>query len=293
MSNVISDFSLAASQIISGADSFVARVGENPGATGFVWDTDGHIVSASHSVRDENQAQIYLPEIGTMDATIIGRDSRFDIVLLKIDAVTKPAEMAEEEEISVGQIVFPLGRPGETIRATMGFLSVKGKAWTTPFGGDIAFYLETDGSLPRGFSGGPLLSPDGKIIGINSSIPRGRGMTVPAVTMRSSVKSLLEGGDIKRGYLGVNTISVPLPADVAEKLSKKSGLLVTEVEQDSPANRAGILQGDTIVSVGKEGVSRIRDLMRVLNTVTPLEGIPVEIVRAGSIEIINCMPDAR
>ena len=137
------------------------------GATGIVWSNEGHILTTSHSVENEGQIQINLPEGRSVTAEFVGRDPSTDLALLKTEATgLTPLAPAPLDGVKVGHLVLALGHPGRTTRATLGIVSALGDEWRTHAGGRIHRYLETDADLPPGFSGGPLVDAQGRFLGL-------------------------------------------------------------------------------------------------------------------------------
>ena len=139
-----------------------------------------------------------------------------------------------------------------------------------------------------GFSGGPLVNADGNFIGINSSALRGGGpLTIPVATARRVADALLQHGRVRRGYLGVGAQPTRLPEAVAAQLGQRSGLLLISVEQDSPADKAGLFLGDVIVSLGGQPVHRIGELLALLSGDRVGQDVEVKILRGGQLQTVS------
>lgn len=184
--------------------------------------------------------------------------------------------------MSVGHLTLALGRPGRTVQATFGIISALGAQWRTPMGGQIDNYLQTDVVMYPGFSGGPLVGADGRLLGLNTSgLGQGVSLAIPTATIARVVESLQSHGRIRRGYLGVSTQRVRLPDELAGALGQKAGLLIISVEPGSPAAEAGMSLGDTIVTLGGKPVVRHEDLLAGLSGDVVGQKEVIQIVRGG------------
>jgi S1-C subfamily serine protease len=155
-------------------------------------------------------------------------------------------------------------------------------------GGQIDRYLQTDVVMYPGFSGGPLVSSGGVVVGLNSSgLARGVSLAVPVATLESTAETLLAHGRMRRGYLGVSTQSARLPAALAEQVNQETGLLIVNVEPDSPADKGGLVLGDTIVALDGTAVRHHDDLLALLAGDRVDQKVPVSIVRGGELQTMN------
>ena len=254
-------------------------------ATGIVWSDDGLIVTAHHVVQRDEEITVGLPDGSSVAATLVGRDPTTDIALLRVESAGLPAaDWVDASDLKVGNLVLALGRPGRTVQATLGVVSALGDAWRTGAGGAIDRYLQTDVVMYPGFSGGPLVDVTGRVAGLNSSaLARGVSVALPAATVRRVVETLLAHGKVRRGYLGVSTQRVRLPANLVEELGQETGLLIGAVVPDSPAESSGLFLGDTIVAVAGEPVRHHDDLLAKLSGDRVGQAVPLRIVRGGQV----------
>jgi S1-C subfamily serine protease len=264
-------------------------------ASGIVWSADGLIVTAHHVVRREDNIPVGLPDGQTVPATLVGRDPTTDLALLRAEATgLTPAAWAASDELRVGHLVLALGRPGRSVQATLGIVSALGDAWRTAAGGQVDRYLQTDVVMYPGFSGGPLVDPAGKVLGLNTSaLLHGVSLTVPAPTVQRVVEMLQAHGRVRRGFLGVGTQPVRLPEEVARQLGQETGLLLASVDPGSPAGKAGLLLGDTIVSLGNEQVRHLDDLSALLSADRVGAEVPVRILRGGQLQELRVVVGER
>ena len=288
MADVLRNLSDALAATVATAGAGVVRVearGRIP-ASGILWSPDGVIVTAHHVVEREENIGVGLPDGQTVAAALVGRDPTTDLAVLRADAKgLTPAAVAEPDSLRVGHLALALGRPGQTVQATLGIVSALGEEWRTPAGGQVDAYLQTDLVMYPGFSGGPLVDVSGRVLGLNTSaLLRGISLTLPTPTLRRVVEALLTHGRVRRGYLGVGAQGVRLPAALEQQLGQETGLLLISVEPDGPAGQAGLLLGDTIIALDSQPVRHMDDLLALLGGERVGVSTPVRIVRGGVVQ---------
>jgi S1-C subfamily serine protease len=250
------------------------------GASGIVWSADGVIVTAHHIVENDERIQIGLPNGEKVKGTLVGRDPSTDLAVIRVEAtgLTAP-EWAEGGDVRVGHLALALGRPGDDVQATLGVVSALLKQER-----ENKFFAQTDVVMYPGFSGGPLVSVTGQVIGLNSStLMRGISVAVQTATVRGVVDNLLKHGKIRRGYLGVGVQPARLPAALAEQVGQKTGALIVSVEADSPAEKGGLFLGDTIVALGGLAVEDMDGLLGALGSTGIGASTSIKIVRGGQV----------
>lgn len=255
-------------------------------ASGVVWSADGLIVTAHHVIERDENIKIGLPNGETTTAVLVGRDPTTDVAVLRAEASgLTPAKWLEVSSVKVGHLVLALGRPDADVQATLGVISALDKEWRTHAGGRIDSYVQTDVVMYPGFSGGPLVSVGGAMIGLNSSaLARGVSITLPVATIRRVADTLATHGRIKRGFLGVSAQPVRLPESVAEAAAQETGLLLVAVEPGSPADQGGLLLGDVIIALDGQAVRQMDDLMASLSGDRVGMAVPVRLVRGGQVQ---------
>jgi S1-C subfamily serine protease len=253
-------------------------------ATGLVYDDD--LVVTAHHVVKQDTVVVGLAEGQAVKASLVGRDPTTDLAVLRLDeAKLTPAVSANAGELKVGHLVLAVGRPGQQVQATIGIVSALDGSWRTAAGGQIDRYVQTDVLMYPGFSGGPLVNENGQVLGLNSSaLRRGVSLAIPMTTIEATVTTLLTHGRIRRGYLGINTQPVRLPANVQAEINQKTGLLLIAVESDSPAEKGGLLLGDTIVGLAGGQVRHHDDLMALLRPDLVKTAVPLTIIRGGQVQ---------
>lgn len=290
MTDVLQQVSEALEATVEAANSGVVRVEARRRlpATGIVWSPDGVIVTAHHVVEQEDTIRVGLLDGQTVSATLVGRDPSTDLAVLRaqVSGLTPPAWVAPDlQSLRVGHLVLALGRPGQTIQAALGIVSVLEASWRTPVGGVLDRYLQTDVVMYPGFSGGPLVDVGGRVVGLNTSaLLRGISLTVPVPTVRRVVEMLLAYGRVRRGYLGVSTQPVRLPTALAQQLGQETGLLLIAVEPDSPAEQGGLLLGDTLVALDGTPVRQHDDLLAFLSLEHIGATVLIQIIRGGQVQ---------
>ncbi|HXV44226.1 MAG TPA: trypsin-like peptidase domain-containing protein [Anaerolineae bacterium] len=296
MTETLQNLSNAMAQTVAAASSSIVRVEARRrlAASGIIWSADGLIVTAHHTVQQDDKIQVGLPDGQTVSATLVGRDPTTDLAVLRADAKNLTPLAPAAESMQVGHLVLALGRPGQTVQATLGIVSALGESWRTSVGGLIDHYVQTDVVMYPGFSGGPLINAAGQLLGLNTSaLVRGVSLTVPAVTLTRVAEMLVKHGKVRRGYLGVNTQPVRLPAALEQQLGQETGLLLVAVEPGSPAEQGGLLLGDTIVALEGSAVQQHDDLLALLSADRVGQTVTLKIVRGGQVQDLNVVVGER
>jgi S1-C subfamily serine protease len=269
----------------AGASTVLVDARRRIPASGIAWSADGVIVTANHVVERDDEIFVGMPDDARVKARLAGRDPGSDIAVLRAEGGFTPAERASEGSVRVGHFALALGRPSAGgIMASLGVVSAMGGQWRTMRGGQVGAYVRSDATLYPGFSGGPLVDLSGRVIGLNSSAAwRASGLTIPLWAAAPIVEQLLQGGRVKRGYLGVGSQPARLPSALAARLDgQESGLLIVGVEAGSPADQAGLLLGDILVRAGGTRVEDTDDLHALLGPESVGKPMPVTVLRGGT-----------
>ncbi len=287
MGERLKQFSQALVETVKEAGASVVRVeGRDrlPG-TGLVWSGDGLILTADHLL-ERDAVRVGLPDGAVVAAQVVGRDPGVDLAVLRTPANgLQPAAWAEAEALQVGGLVLALGRPSDQVMATLGVVSALDGGWRTPLGGFIDRYLQTDVVMFPGFSGGPLVDADGRIAGLNSSaLTPGLSLAVPAATARQTVETLLAHGRVRRGYLGIGAQAVQLPEALRNATGQTAGLLLLNVEPGGPAERGGLLLGDTLVTLNGQPMPSLEKLLAVLGGELVGRKVAARVIRGGRLK---------
>jgi len=281
----LKDLSNDIAALVEKASKSVVRVDARRGraGTGIVWDT-GLVLTANHVVEQEDDIQVVADD-KSAKATLVGRDPATDLALLKVEGLSAPAmPRGKVDELRPGQIVLAIGRPG-SLKATFGTISAVSSSWRGWRGSEIEHLIQTNAPLYPGFSGGPLVDVDGRAIGMNSWVfGRGDGRAIAMDVAERVIASLKADGRIRRPYLGIGTQEVALPEPVKAKAKQDSGLLIVAVEPQSPADKAGLMQGDTLVALNGTTTSSLEDLYTGLRKAKVGATQTVRVVRAGELK---------
>jgi S1-C subfamily serine protease len=234
--------------------------------------------------RDED-IQVVLPDGSQLAASVAGRDPGSDLALLRLNsAAAAPAEAASRSA-QVGQLVLALGRPSTGgIQASLGVVSAIGGPLRSGRGGLLEQHMRTDAIPYPGFSGGPLVDAAGQVVGINTSgLGHGVSLSIPVSLAWNLAGTLAEHGHVRRGFLGVRSQPVAIPAAQQSALGREqaSGLLLVGVESGSPADKGGLLVGDIIVAIAGQSVTDPDELVASLSGSVVGAPTALELLRGG------------
>ncbi|ASM74838.1 MULTISPECIES: Do family serine endopeptidase [Roseobacteraceae] len=256
--------------------------------SGFIISEDGKIVTNNHVVEGAETVKVKLADGRSFDATVIGSDPMTDVAVLQLDTDEKMAfvNFGDSDAMRAGDEVVAVGNPfglGGTV--TTGIVSALSRNINS---GPYDNYIQTDAAINRGNSGGPLFNNEGKVIGMNTAIfspdggSVGIGFAVPSDLVQSIVADLSDDGMITRGWLGVQI--KPMPAEIAQVLGfdQPKGAMIQAVSKDSPAAKAGLTQGDIILSFNETEIVDTRDLTRAVASTNPDTVVPVKILHQGA-----------
>ncbi len=257
--------------------------------SGFIFTSDGYIVTNNHVVESARQVIVRLPDRQEFDAEVIGADPRSDLAVLKIDAKGLPTlALASENDIKVGQWVLAIGSPFSLdFSVTAGIVSALGRSLPTETGDNYVPFIQTDVAINPGNSGGPLFNLDGEVIGVNSQIftrsggSIGLSFAIPVSVVRNVVSQIQENGVVERGWLGVSIQDVDRNLAESFGLDRPRGALIAQVGRDSPAERAGLQSGDVIVAFDDEPIETSADLPHIVGLIAPGSRVEALLIREG------------
>src|SRR5262245_37339971 len=252
--------------------------------SGVIVDAQGYILTNNHVVENAGEVEVRLSDDRKFKATIVGRDPKTDLAVLKVDTAGTAlpvAELGDSDKLRVGQWAIAIGNPfGLDRTVTAGIISATGRTHV-----GVATYeafIQTDASINPGNSGGPLLNLEGRVVGINTAIVssgQGIGFSIPINMAREIMTQLMAKGRVVRGWLGI--VIQELTPELAEGFGVKpdSGALVADVMKDSPAEAAGIKGGDIIVEFDGTPIKDVTDLQRRVASVEPGRTTPLAVIR--------------
>ncbi len=252
--------------------------------SGFIIDREGYIVTNNHVIENADQIKVRLADEKEFDAELVGRDPKTDLALIKIEASENlyPLEMGDSDLLEVGRWVVAVGSPfGLEQTVTAGIVSAKGR---TIGAGPYDDFIQTDASINPGNSGGPLVNMTGEVVGINTAIiPNGQGIgfAIPVNLAKGIIHQLKNGGSVTRGWLGIGIQD--LTSELAEyyNVKGKDGVLVSQVYDGDPADRAGIKVEDIIIEINGKPVSSSRELSSIVANTPVGTRVKIKLLRQG------------
>lgn len=275
--------------------SFTAEVQGN--GSGFIFTRDGYILTNSHVVHDATKIEVALSDGRRFPAQMIGDDPDTDLAVIRIHAPDLvAARLGDSQSLRAGQLAIAIGNPyGFQCTVTTGVVSALGRSLRSRSGRLIDNIIQTDAALNPGNSGGPLVTSHGEVIGINTAVimsAQGICFAVPINTAKMIVGPLIKDGKFRRGYIGVGGQNVTLPRRLVlfHELSVESGVLVISIENNSPAQRAGLLEGDVLVGMNGQPIASIDDLHKVLTDNQVAVRSPLTIIRRTEKLVLDIVP---
>ena len=252
--------------------------------SGFIIDPKGYIITNNHVIENAEKIMVILYDDSSFEAKVIGKDPKTDVALLKINpkkVKLTAVKFGNSDNLRVGDWVMAIGNPfGFGGSVTAGIVSARGRN----IGGSYDDYIQTDASINRGNSGGPLFDMNGNVIGINTAIlgrngSIGIGFSIPSNSAKIVIDQLIEFGETKRGWLGVRIQDVTKEIAEVEKLDKPRGALVASVAENSPSAKAGVKAGDIILEFNGEKINQMKELPMIVARTAVGKKVEVKIWR--------------
>ena len=294
-------------------DPFGGEQQQRGQGSGFVIDSDGHIVTNDHVVEGAETVSVRFWNGDTYDASVVGTDASTDLAVIKVDApdsVLHPLTVGDSRELQVGNTVFALGSPlGLEDSFTSGIVSALHRQIEARNGFSINDSIQTDAPINHGNSGGPLLNSSGEVVGVNAQIAGntganiGIGFAIPSSTVKKIAAQLIDSGEVEHAYLGVSVQDVP--ASVAEELGLVEGVQIAsfpETETRTPAQKAELhaatgqktidgepysTGGDVITAIDGEKVTSSEELQRAIDAKQPGDTIEITYWRNGDSHTVD------
>jgi len=292
------------------ADPFGGQEQQQAQGSGFVYDSDGHIVTNDHVVDDATSVSVRFWNGDTYKANVVGVDPSTDLAVIKVDApesVLHPLTLADSGSVQVGAAAIAIGSPfGLEETVTSGIVSALHRSMRAPNGFTINDSIQTDAAINHGNSGGPLLSSSGQVIGVNAQIAGatganvGVGFAIPSNTVRKIASGLIDNGKVEHAYLGVSVQTIPEAA--ADQLKLVAGAELNEVRAGTPAKKAGlqastgeqtvdgtpyVTGGDVITAIDGQTIETAEQLQRAIDSHKPGDTVELTYWRNGDSHTVD------
>ena len=268
--------------------------------SGFIVTPDGFALTNSHVVHGASELKVMLTDGRRRSAQLVGDDPDTDIAVVRIDAADLvPVDLGDSEALRPGQVAIAIGCPlGFQCTVTTGVISALGRSLRAQNGRLMDAIIQTDAALNPGNSGGPLVNSRGQVIGVNTAVilpAQGLAFAVPVNTARDVAAQLINHGRIRRSFVGFGGQTVPLVRQVVRyyQLAQESGVLVIAVEPDSPAQAAGLAEGDIIIRVDSHPAASIEAIQRVLTQSTIGAPMLLTVLRGTELVTLTAVPAER
>jgi S1-C subfamily serine protease len=268
--------------------------------SGFIFSSDGMVFTNCHVVDGADKIMVSLLNENEIEGFLIGKDPDTDLAIIKIYTEGySVAKLGNAEELKIGQFVIAIGNPyGYQHTVTTGVVSATGRTLRTQSGRLVDNVIQSDAALNPGNSGGPMINTDGEVIGVNTAIiqgAQGLSFSVDINTAKEIARQLIQSGKIFKAYIGVMLQEVELNSKVREhyNLTNRKGLFITKIEENSPASRSQLLEGDIIISFNHKTVNSSHDLFRELSKQSILDMIDVTVIRHANLLELSITPVAK
>ena len=284
-------------KLIRGSNSLKSGREVRGSGSGFIFTPDGFIHTNSHVIRNSVRIDVSLSDRRRLVANVVGDDPFTDLAVIKVEAPDLPqVDFGDSKSLKVGQMVVAIGNPyGFQCTITAGVVSALGRALRTDSGRLINDIIQTDAALNPGNSGGPLVTPNGQVIGVNTAIiypAQGICFAIPSHTARAVAQGLIRDGRIRRAYMGVSGYDITPDSHLVKSwnLPVDKGVLVVHVEERGPAELAGLQKGDVIVSADSQAITSVDDLHRCLAEESIGALMKLEVKRQSEKVVLDVVP---
>ncbi len=266
--------------------------------SGFIFTPDGFILTNSHVVHRSTQLDVTLADGREFKAELIGDDPATDLAVIRISGESlAPVKLGDSQHVRVGQVAIAIGNPyGFQTTVTAGVVSALGRSLRTDSGRLVDNIIQTDAALNPGNSGGPLINSRGEVIGVNTAMilpAQGLCFAIAVNTAKFVAGQLMQHGRVRRSVIGVGGQDTPLRRQLVRYhgLPSESGILVVSIEPHSPAQRAGLIEGDVIVGFGDQTIGSIDALHRLLTHERVGQRAPLTILRRNDKLTLTIVPE--
>ena len=265
--------------------------------SGFIFSSDGLIFTNSHVVEGAEKIMVSLLNENEIEATLVGKDPDTDIAVLKIYAQGySVAQLGDASQLQIGQFVIAIGNPfGYQHTVTTGVVSALGRTLQTQSGRLVDHVIQSDAALNPGNSGGPMITTDGEVIGVNTAVlqgAQGLSFSVDINTAKEIARQLIRDGKVFKAYLGLQLQDVPVNEKIRQhySLPNKKGIFITRIEEGSPASRSQLMEGDIIISFNDKPVSSSHELFKQLVDKHIVTMVNISVIRHTELLNITIAP---
>jgi S1-C subfamily serine protease len=254
--------------------------------SGFIFSSDGFIFTNCHVVDGAEKIMVSLLNENEIEAVLVGKDADTDIAILKIfsDGYSV-AKLGDTDQLHIGQFVIAIGNPyGYQHTVTTGVVSALGRTLQTQSGRLVDNVIQSDAALNPGNSGGPMITTDGEVIGVNTAViqgAQGLSFSVDINTAKEIARQLIKDGKVFKAYVGIMLQEVTINPKIRQhyNLPNKKGLFVTKIEENSPASRSQLQEGDIIISFNGKQINNSQELFKELTSKEILSIVDISIIR--------------
>jgi S1-C subfamily serine protease len=290
--------STVAAKVLPSVASLAVRTERGVGAgSGVAFTTDGFLLTSAHVVAGARGGEAEFPDGTDSRFDVVGADPLADLAVLRVrDGGPPPATLGDADTLRIGQLVVAVGNPmGLAGSVTAGVVSALGRSLPVRDGRRtrlIDDVIQTDAALNPGNSGGALADSSGRVVGVNTAVAGiGLGLAVPINSItRTIIAELISTGRVRRAWLGVAGLPVPLPANLVSKFGQRRGLRLVEVVRGSPAGVAGLFVGDVLISAGGKAVQGVQDIQRLMLGSAIGARLPITVLRQGALVDVVAIP---
>jgi S1-C subfamily serine protease len=288
METVLSSFSKELSNLVQRISPSVVAVHARRHfpSSGVHWGQD-LAVTADHTIAREEDIRVTLPDGKNVTASLLGRDSGTDLAVLKVTGLGAAPALNTEEKPVLGEFALLVGRsPDSGANASLGIIGAASGPWRTWRGGRLDHYIRLDATLYPNSSGGVVINSRGSILGIaTSALSRVAGLAISVSDITRVTNQLLDKGYVPQAYLGVGVYPIAVPENVKSKLSLQNatGILILNVENGGPAERAGVFLGDLLISLDSTPIEKIEDLQTFCASGVIGKSVNARFIRAGAL----------
>jgi len=271
-----------------------------PGGSGFIFSSDGLIFTNSHVVDGAEKIMVSLLNENEIEGILIGKDPDTDLAILKINSEGySVAKLGDAQHLQIGQFIIAIGNPyGYQHTVTTGVVSALGRTLQTQSGRLVDNVIQSDAALNPGNSGGPMITTDGEVIGVNTAMiqgAQGLSFSVDINTAKEIAQQLLKDGKVFKAYVGLMVQEVVINAKVKQHfdLKNKKGLFITKIEENSPAALSQLKEGDIIISFNNKLINSSHELFKELSRKEIITMIDISVIRHNELLNFSIFPSKR